>query len=162
MTQPADVSETMNVAEPVTLPYFNAPTGDIFASEAALKALGKTRPWALGCAIGMFVYALVGGVLGTMWLFVAIFKAPGVGLAQFIIMSTPNLIGAPLALVGGLLAIRYHRAVNRALARRNTEDLERALIVQLHIWRWAAVTVLGLFATPPIIVAVGFATGAWR
>jgi hypothetical protein len=74
----------------------------------------------------------------------------------------PKLIGAPLALVGGILAVRYHAAAGRANAWRNSQDLDRALVAVGLIWRWAAVTVVALFALPLIILGIGVMTGAWR
>jgi hypothetical protein len=152
------VEQPATVAEPVTLTYFASPTGDIVASETALRTMMKTRRWAMLCAIAMFIYSLIGGVLGTMWTLAVIFGNPG-NLFQFAIIIPPNVIGAPLAFTGGLLAVRYHAAVGRANARRNTEDLERALTLQLYIWRWAGITVLALFAMPPSILALGWLLG---
>ena len=164
MQSPPTQEQQVPSEGPATIPYFAAPPADVFATDAALRAMAKTRPWAILCAIGMFIYALVGGFLGTMWLLVAIFRGgqPEVGLTEFVIVIPPNLIGAPLALAGGLLAVRYHAAVGRTLARRNTEDLERALTLQLYIWRWAALAVLALFALPPIILVLGLLVGVWR
>lgn len=156
-----DATAATSRGEPVPLSYFKAPAGDIFASERALTAIAKTRPWAMLCAVCMFLYAIVGGGLGVMWLLVAVFGSPG-GLVEFVILIPPNLIGAPLAFIGGILAVRYHAAVGRAMIRRNTEDLERALIRQTHIWRWAGATVLALFAMPPIILLTGYLAGIWH
>lgn len=146
---------------PVTIPYFAAPTEDVFVTDAAIRAMGKSRPCAMLCAVGMFIYAIVGGGLGVMWLCVAVFGNPS-GLLEFVILIPPNLIGSPLALTGGILAIRYHRAITRALARRNPEDFERALAIQLYIWRWACLSVFALFAMPFIILAVGHFAGVGK
>lgn len=148
-------------AEPVELSYREARQGEIAVSDVTMKAMMKTRPWALGCAVGMFIYALIGGFLGVMWLGVIIFKRgqPDVSMLQFAIITPPNLIGAPLALIGGILALRYHAAVGRAHTWRNSEDLERAIIRLGHVWRWAGVTVLALFAMPPTILFTGWMLG---
>ncbi len=142
--------------QPLTLPYRGAPTGAVVVSDAALLAMKKTRPWALVCAIFLFLYAVAGGGLGTMWLVAMIVKRdePGFPLGQFIVISTANLLFAPLALVGGVLAMRYINTAARAYNARSSEDLERAMIAQKHIWRWAGVTVIALFATPLIIAFV--------
>ena len=164
-------THTLTQAQPVIpaepsalLPYPEAPTRDVVASDAAMTSLAKSRPWALGCAIGMFIYALAGGIMGTVWLVVTIrrFGDPTFELAKFIPLIVPNLLGAPLALIGGILALRYHAAAGRANAWRNSQDLERALSTQGLIWRWAAVTLLALFAMPLIILWTGVMTGAWR
>ena len=151
-------------AAPLAHPYRLGPSGDVVASEGAMAALKKARPWALVCAIGMFVYAAVGGTMGTVWLVVAIRRAGDASfpLAKFVVMIPPNLVGAPLALVGGLLAVQYHAAAGRAFYGRNSDELARALVVQGRIWRWAAVTVAALFAMPFIILGVGVLTRAWR
>jgi hypothetical protein len=151
--------------EPLSLTYREAPKGDVVASEAALRALAKTRPWALFCATGMFVYALFGGGSATVWLVVWIARAGELAdsFERFVVIVVPiNLVGAPLALLGGILALRYHAAAGRAYSGRNSEDLDRALIAQTRIWRWAGVTVLALFALPLIIACVGWLTGVWR
>ena len=61
MTQMPQVNSGETSEEALTLRYREAPIGEVVASEAALLALKKTRPWALLCAIAMFVYALLGG-----------------------------------------------------------------------------------------------------
>jgi hypothetical protein len=167
MTQTHTLTQALPVtpAEPSTpLLYPEAPTRDVVASDAALCSLAKSRPWALGCAIGMFIYALAGGIMGLVWLVVTIkrFADPSFPLAKFIVLIPPNLIGAPLALVGGILAVRYHAAAGRANAWRNSQDFDRALVAVGLIWRWAAVTVVALFALPLIILGIGVITGAWR
>ncbi len=113
----------------------------------------------------MFAYALVGGGLGTMWLVVWIVRAGGLAVEfeRFVVIVVPaNLVGAPLALVGGWLALRYHAATGRAYSGRSSEDLQRALIAQGRIWRWAGETVVALFAMPGIVLVVGLITGVWR
>lgn len=156
-------TQKVNLAEPVTLPYREAPTGEVVASEAALLALKRTRPWAMLCAIGLFVYALFGGGMGCVWLIALIVKRgePNFPVGQFIVISTGNLLFAPIALVGGFLAIRYHRAAGRAYNGRSSNDLERALITQGHIWRWAGVTMIALFALPAIILFVAACMNLW-
>ena len=118
------VHRTDPTPDPITLTYFGAPPGEIYASEAALARLAKTRVWAMLCAIGMFIYSLIGGFFAIMWLGVVIFRhgQPGVGLTEFVILIPPNLVGAPLAFIGGALATRYYSAVGRTLARRNPDD----------------------------------------
>jgi hypothetical protein len=149
--------------EPLTLPYRDAPTGDVVASDAALLALKRSRPWALLFAIVLFVYALLGLGLGTMWLVVLLTKGgqPGYSMWEFIILSTVNLVLAPIALVGALLAMRYIAAAGRAYNGRNSEDLERALKRQQLIWLWAGLTVIAMFALPVAILFVAALMNVW-
>lgn len=164
-TQPMSAAEPQRERpdEPLTLTYRDAPTGDVVASDAALLALKKTRPWALLFAIVLFVYALLGGGLGTMWLIVLITKGgqPGYSMGEFIVLSTVNLVLAPIALVGGLLSMRYIAAAGRAYNVRSSEDLERALIRLKHLWLWASLTVIALFALPVMILFVAALMDVW-
>ena len=150
-------------SQPSLLSYKNAPTGEVVATEAALKALGRTRPCAMLCAIGMFIYALVGGGMGIVWLVVLIQRRndPSFPVGQFIVISSSNLLFAPIAIVGGVLAIRHHAAAGRAHMWRNSSDLERSLITQLYIWRWAALVMLALFATPLIVLGIAGIMGVF-
>jgi hypothetical protein len=143
-------------AEPLSLSYRDAPTGAVVASDASLLAMKRTRPWAIVCAIFLFLYSLAGGGLGMFWLITLIARRhqPNFPVEQFIIISTANLVFAPLALVGGVLAMRYITAAVRAYNQRTSEDLERAMVAQAHIWRWAGVVVIALFMTPLIIVFI--------
>lgn len=150
-------------AQVVTLAYVDAPTGAVVATEAALKAILKTRPWALVFAILLLLYAAAGGTIGTIWLVVLLTNqvTPGTPLGQFIVGSTFNLVCAPIALVGGILAILYFRAAGRAYARRGTDELERAMTAQLRVWRWAAVALTVLLGMPLIVIGLAIASNAW-
>ena len=161
MTQPDD-PEILS-SQPSMLSYSNAPTGEVVATEAALKALGRTRPWAMLCAVGMFIYTLIGGGLGITWLIVLINRHndPNFPVGQFIVISSGNLLFAPIALIGGILAIRHHGAAGRAHMWRNSSDLERALITQQTIWRWAALTMIALFALPVIVFGIAGIMGVF-
>ena len=149
--------------EPLRLPYREAPTGAVAASDPALLSLKKSRPWAMLFAITLFVYALAGGGLGTIWLVVLIIKRrdPGFPVGQFILISTGNVMFAPIALVGGVLALRFIAAAGRAYNRRSSKDLERALIAQQHIWRWTGVTVIALLAFPVIVFLIAGIMGVF-
>jgi hypothetical protein len=114
-------------------------------------------------AIGLFIYAGPGLVVGTVWLIIAITKGgqPGYTGPEFIIGSTINLVLAPLALIGGILSIRYANAAGRAYVKRSSEALERAIRRQLHIWRWALATLLALCAIPVILFGIAAIMGVW-
>lgn len=162
------MTQQMNSAEPpeqplTTLPYRDAPTGDVVASDAALLALKKSRPWALLFAIALFVYALLGGGLGVVWTVVLILKRgqPNFPVGQFIVITTGNLMFAPIALIGGALAMRYIVAAGRAFNARSSDDLERALIRQKQIWIWAGMTMLALLAFPVIVLFIAALLNVW-
>ena len=162
MTRAQQVTSGQPVAAgPVTtLPYPDAPTGTVVASEAALR---KTRPWALGFAILLFMYATVGGVVGVAWLVVVVWRliAGPPPTPPFITVWSINLLFAPIALAGGVLAIGF-RAAGRAYWRRSPDDLERASIALKRLWLWAGVTVIVLIAFPSIMIAVAmFVTHDW-
>src|SRR4051794_6503823 len=115
-------TEQVTSAQPVgagavsTLPYQDPPTGPVAASEATLVALRKTRPWAMGFAVLLFTYAAVGGAVGVGWLAVLAWRlaAGPAPRPPFITVASINLLFAPLALTGGLLAVGYFRAAGRA------------------------------------------------
>ena len=153
----------VRLAERLTLPYRDGPTGEVVASDATLAALKKARPWALLLAIGLFVYALAGGGLGVTWLVVLIIRRGQAGfpVGQFIVISTGNLLFAPIALVGGILAMRYIAAAGRAYNGRSSEALERALVAQTHVWRWAGVAVIAVLAFPVIVMFVAAMMNVW-
>ena len=150
-------------AEPLTLPYREAPTGAVVASHAALLALRTSRRWALLFAIALFVYALAGGIMGTFW-FVTLFRSrgrPDFPVGEFIVISIGNLMFAPIALVGGLLAMRYITAAGRAFNLRSSDNLERALVAQKWVWGWAGLSVIALFAFPVIVLFVAALMDVW-
>ena len=148
---------------PLTLSYRDAPTGEVVASDAALLALARSRRWALLFAIFLFLYAAAGGGLGTVWLITLIIRRgqPGFPVGQFIVISTGNLLFVPIALVGGVLAMRYIAAAARAYNRRSSEELERALIRQRHVWCWAGATVIALLTFPVIVMFIAAMLNVW-
>jgi hypothetical protein len=162
-TQREQVKSAEAAEAPLTLPYRGEPTGDVVASDAALLALKKTRPWALLFAIALFVYGVVGGLMGTIWMVVMILKRaqPAFPVWQFIVISTGNLLFAPIALVGGVLALRYTAAAGRAYNGRSSEDLERALNRQKHVWLWAAATVIAVLGFPVLVLFVAACMDLW-
>lgn len=157
------MSQQAGSTEGVKLPYRDAPTGAVAASEAALKALARSRLWALVLGIGLLVYAGLGLIAGTAWGIVLLTKAgqPGYSVWEFTVLTTVNLVLAPISLVGGVLVIRYHSAARRACADRNSDDLERALIRQLHVWRWACVLLAAVFTLPLSILFVAALKDVW-
>jgi hypothetical protein len=147
-----------------TLPYQDAPRGAVVASEAALVALRKTRPWALLLAIVLFSYAAAGGAVGVGWLGVLVWRlAKGPApTPPFITVASINLLFAPLALAGGVLTAGFFRAAGRAYWRRESDGLERASIALKRLWLWAGVTVILLIAFPAIMILVAmFVTHDW-
>jgi hypothetical protein len=126
-------------------------------------ALKKSRPWALLFAIVLFIYALLGGGFGTMWLVVLIARFGDTNFpeGQFIVISTGNLMFAPIAFVGGLLSMRFISAAGRAYNHRSSEDLERALTRMKHIWIWAGATVIALIAFPMIVMFIAAVLDVW-
>lgn len=149
--------------EPLPLTYREAPMGEVVVSDAALQALRASRPWAMLFAISLFVLAVAGAVLGSISLvaLVANRRQSGFPVGQFIVVSTGNVLFAPVALVGGVLAMRYVAAAGRAYYRRCSEELERAVTAQKHVWHWAAAVVLAVFAFPVIVMFVAGMMDVW-
>jgi len=162
--QPGKSSEAMAGAAPAMLPYEGAPMGSVVASESALEALRKTRPWAMGFAVLLFAYAAPGGAVGVGWLGILLYRlvvGPPPG-RPFINFASVNLLFAPIALAGGLLAVAYFRAAGRAYWRRSSDDLERASIALNRLWLWAGMATIVLIAFPVCMILVAmFVTHDW-
>jgi hypothetical protein len=80
----------------------------------------------------------------------------------FVNVWSINLLFAPIALLGGVLAVGYFRCAGRAYWRRNSDDLERASIALRRLWLWAGVAVIVLIACPVILIAIAmFVTHDW-
>ena len=110
---------------------------------------------ALGFAILLLAYAALGGAAGVLWLIDLVDKLvtrppPG---RPFITALSVNLLFAPIALAGGVLAIIYSSAAGRA---HNSDDLERASIAlkRLRLWAGVAVVVLIAFLVCMAVAAV--------
>lgn len=157
-------TQHLDSAEPAaTLPYRDAPAGAAVASEAALEALRKTRPWAMLFAIPLFLYAAVGGTVGIGWVVILASRlvtgpAP---TPPYINFASINLLFAPIALVGGVLAVRYFRAAGRAYWRRDGDDVERALVALKRLWLWVGVTIIVLILFPVSMVVAAVLTHEW-
>ena len=147
-----------------TLPYQDPPRGAVMASEAALEAFRKTRPWAMSFAVLLFTYAAAGGAVGVGWLgilFYRLFAGPR-PTPPYINLASINLLFAPIALAGGLRAVAYFRAAGRAYRRRDSDDLERAVIALKRLWLWAGVATIVLIAFPVCMILVAmFVTHDW-
>jgi hypothetical protein len=150
-------------SSPVTLSYRDAPTNEVVASDLAMTALRQSRPWAQLFAIALFLYGVAGIGLGTVWLIVLITSRsrPNFPTGQFIVISTGNLLFAPLAIVGGVLAMRFILAAGRAYNSRSSDDLERALTAQQRIWRWAGMTVIALICFPVLVFFTAAMMNVW-
>ena len=152
------------VGPAATLAYEDAPVGPVVASEAALVALRKTRPWAMAFAVFLFVYAAAGGAVGGVWLAVLVKRlvAGPPPTPPFINPWSVNLLFAPIALAGGVLAVGYVRAAGRAYWRRDSDALERASIALKRLWLWAGVAMIVLIALAAVVIAIAmFVTHDW-
>src|SRR3954469_3150262 len=102
MTQRKQGTSSQRLAELMevgaTLPYQDAPTGAVVASDAALEALRKTRPWAIGFAVLLFAYAAAGGAVGAGWLVILVYRlfAGPPPTRPFINVASINLLFAPI------------------------------------------------------------------
>lgn len=135
----------------------------VAASDAAMLALKQSRPWAQLFAIAIFLYGVAGLGLGTTWLIVLLTSRgrPNFPTGQFIVISAGNLLFAPIAIVGGVLAMRFILAAGRAYNSRSSEDLERALIAQQRIWRWVGMTVIALLCFPVLVFFIAAMMNVW-
>jgi hypothetical protein len=157
-------AETAAAGPVGTLHYQDPPAGAVFASEAALAALRKTRPWAMLFAVLLFAYAAAGGAVGVVWLVglvSGLVKGPA-PKPPFVTAMSINLLFAPIAMLGGTAAIGYFRAAGYAYRRRDADDLERAAVALNRLWLWAGVAVIVLIALPAVMIAIAmFVTHDW-
>ena len=156
MSTAAATASTATTAIPVQ--YDSGPAGEIAATEAGVAALAHTRKWVLLLAIGLFVYAAVGALGGGGALFVAYVEG-GEGeadfeAAPFLIIGFGNLIFSVLAMVGGILLIRFWSAAGRTMSLRRPEDLERVLIAQHRLWRFVCLALIVVLALPFLVIAL--------
>ena len=127
------------------------------------EALGKRRSWVSLFAVVMFLYAVVGGAIGMVWLvdLITRFAAGPPPTRPFITVSSIHLLFAPIALVGGVLAIGFFRAASRARSRRDAGDVARASVALRRLWRWGGVTIAVLIVFSAAMVAAAVVTGEW-
>lgn len=146
------------VAPAIPVQYDSGPLGEIFATEAALGALARTRKWLLLLAIALFVYSAVGSMGGAGALYVVMVEG-GEGevdfdAAPFIGLGVGNLIFATVAIIGGIYLMRFWSAAGRAIRLRRPEDLERVLIAQHRLWRFVCLVLVVVLALPFLIIAL--------
>lgn len=118
------------------------------------EQIRATRPWALGLSVLLFTYAAVGGAAGVIWLvdLASRLAAGPPPTKPFITAWSVNLLFAPIALAGGVLALGCFSAAES----RNIDDLERAsaAVARLRLWARAAVIVLIAFLACMFLAAV--------
>lgn len=168
---PISATTPTTPAPAIAVQYDSGPAGDIFATEAGLAALARTRKWLLLLAIGLFVYAVVGTLGGAGAVFVAYQVAyvevgPSEvdyeGGVQFLVIGIANLSFATLAIIGGILLMRFHSASGRAIRLRRPEDLERVLIAQHRLWRFVCIVLVVVLALPFLVFSLLVAAdGNW-
>ncbi|QDV38723.1 hypothetical protein [Tautonia plasticadhaerens] len=131
------------------------------SSGAAMEAFRETRPWALASAVFLLTYAAVGGTAGVLWL-IALVDQSVTGpppSRPFITVWSVNLLFAPVALVGGVLAVEYYSAAWFASWRRDSDDLERASIALKRLRLWAGAAMIILIAFLACMAAAAVLTG---
>jgi hypothetical protein len=126
--------------------YSQQPTSE--HSALPLETFHKTQPWALAFAALLFSYVVVGGGAGVLWLIDLVNRlvAGSPPSRPFITAWSVNLLFAPIALVGGMLAIGCYSAAGYAYWRKNAADLNNASIALKRLWLWARVTAMVLIA----------------
>jgi hypothetical protein len=120
-----------------------------------------TRPWALGLSVLLLAYAAVGGTVGVLWL-IDLAGRLGAGpppTRPFITAWSVNLLFAPIALAGGVLAIGYSSAAGYTNRRHDADDLERASIALRRLRLWAGVAVIVLVAFLACMAVAAVLTG---
>lgn len=162
MTRHSNLHE---LPQPHAVGYREAPAGEVHATEAAVAALNRTRPWAMLAAVVLFVAGGL-GVLGgaaLLIIYALFYGRPGwndVTPVNLVLGCAGLIYGLPLLAAGVLLA-SFIRAAGRTATLRRPEDLERALAAQLWFWRLAALCLLAALASPFVIFGLAVWTGAW-
>ena len=158
-------SESQAPVQPHAVGYREAPIGEVHATEAAVAALSRARPWAMMAMIVLFIAGGLGVAGGVLLLVIYAINngRPGyddVGPPNLVLGAAGLIYGLPL-LVAGVLLASFIRAAGRTAALRRSEDLERAMVCLCWFWRWAALIMLGLLVSPFVVFGLAVATGAW-
>ena len=140
----------------IPVQYDSGPSGEVAATELGLVALARTRVWLLLLAIALFVYSAVGGLGGAVLMVVIIINRGKDDISQppAVVISVANLLFATLALIGGILLMRYWSAAGKACRLRRPEDLERSLIAQHRLWRYLVIVLISLLVLPFLLIAL--------
>jgi hypothetical protein len=130
---------------------------------ARVGAVAEARAAVLVLAVLLYLYAAVGGAVGVGWLFALVGRlvaGPPPG-RPFVTVWSVNLLFAPVALVGAVLASGYLRAVGCALARGGADELGRVSVAVKRLWVWAGVAMSVVVAFAGAMVVAAVLTGEW-
>lgn len=152
-------------SQPHAVAYREVPVGEVHATDAAVEALWRTRPWAMMAAIVLFIAGGLGVLGGTalMVIYALFYERPGwndVTPVNLVLGALGQIYGLPMLAAGAML-MRFILAAGRTRALRRPEDLERALVALCWFWRLAALFMLALLASPFVIFGLAVWTGAW-
>ena len=151
--------------QPHAVGYREAPTGEVHATEAAVAALSRTRPWATMAAVVLLAAGGMASLGGTalIVLYVLFYGDPNWGdvtPVNLVLGSAGLIYGLPLV-VAGVLLLSFTRAAGRTNTLRRPEDLERAHLSLLRFWRVASLILLAVLISPFVIFGLAVVTGAW-
>lgn len=139
------------------LQYRGAPTGSVLASEGAIQALVRTRPWlmlwavilflgAALCALGAVAMVIVGALSGSS-------SDSDMELGFMLGLGLVYLLMGAIYLIAGLYLTRFFMAIGATNRLRRPEDLERAMTIQLKFWRITGIALLTVIVVYLLILA---------
>ena len=160
-----DSLEASEAVPPHVVAYRGVPEGEVHATEGAVTALSRTRPWAIMAGVVLLAAGGMASLGGTALLviYALFYGRPGwndVTPVNLVLGSLGLLYGLPLV-VAGVLLMMFVRAAGRTTNLRRPEDLERAMIALMRFWRWAALILLAVLCTPFVVMGLAVVTGAW-
>ena len=141
-----------------TLPYNHLGAGPILASEAAIAALHRSRPWMLLFTVFGLLAAGLAGVSGAITIIVGLVDGGGDTPVVLLIGLLVTVVALVYAVPAVFLAGTF-TAIGALRVKRRPEDLERALVRQARFWRALGfsliVTLLAYLLAAVIAITVG-------
>jgi hypothetical protein len=142
------------------VPYLSAPAGRVFATDAAIETLGRTRLWATLAAIVCLGGGGLGVLLGAYVGVLLIFNPAARGEANIVICGGATFYGL-MALVAGVMLVRFLLAIRQTHRLRRPDDLERTMTALWCLMLWIAMCLVAALAYPFVVIAVAAWVGAW-
>lgn len=141
------------------LEYRGVVNQPVIATEGAIRALMRTRPWVMLWAVLLFIGAAFSalGVLGM--LIMGAVDRDGEFLPFAAMFGVVYLLIAVFYLFAGLYLSRYFGAIGRTNRLRRPEDLESALTYQFRFWRLTGIGLATVIVVYLVILAGAVAFG---
>ena len=149
-----------NGSLPREVSYFGASASRLFATESAIVTLNRTRLWATLAAIICVGGGGLGVLLGLYIGILLIFNPAARGEANIIICGGATFYGM-MAVVAGVLLVRFVLSVRRTCRMRQPDDLERTMVALWWLMLWIALCLAAVAVYPVVVMAVAAWLNVW-